>query len=115
MTGLVPIVAIHSTYLVSALQGHVPWCFPYFESCTSISATGRHGAAYFLFKGTMIPAAMLLMAFWFLVDAGFGLRLASSKSDAGRFLHIDIAFPLTNRNDPDVDSSHISVRLEDRF
>lgn len=51
----------------------------------------------------------------YLVDAGFGLRLASSKSDAGRFLHIDIAFPLTNRNDPDVESSLISVRLEDRF
>ncbi|MBL6690308.1 MAG: hypothetical protein ISP91_07945 [Pseudomonadales bacterium] len=51
----------------------------------------------------------------YLVDAGFGLRLASSKSDAGRFLHIDIAFPLSNRNDPDVESSLISIRLEDRF
>ncbi len=51
----------------------------------------------------------------YLANVGFGLRLASSKSDAGRFLHIDVAFPLTNRNDPDVDSSLVSVRLADRF
>lgn len=69
MTGLLPIIAIHLTYLVSAGQGYVPWCFPYFESCTSISATGRHGAAFYLFKGTMIPAAVLLMAYWYLASA----------------------------------------------
>jgi hypothetical protein len=67
LTGLLPIIAIHLTYLVSAMQGYVPWCLPYFESCTSISATGRHGASYFIFKGTMLPAAMLLMMFWYLV------------------------------------------------
>ncbi len=66
ITGLLPIIAIHSTYLVSAYQGHVPWCFPYIDSCTSISATGRHGVAFYLFKGTMIPSATLLMLFWFL-------------------------------------------------
>ncbi|MEX1237689.1 MAG: hypothetical protein WD994_05420 [Pseudomonadales bacterium] len=63
-TGLVPILAIHATYLISAAQGHVPWCFPYTDSCTSISATGRHGAAWYLFKATMIPAALLLALFW---------------------------------------------------
>lgn len=51
----------------------------------------------------------------YLANAGFGLRLSSSKADVGRFLHIDVAFPLTNRNDPDVDSSLVSVRLTDRF
>ncbi len=66
INGLLPILAIHTTYLVSATQGHVPWCFPYLESCTSISATGRHGAAYFVFKGTMIPSAMLLALYWYL-------------------------------------------------
>lgn len=86
MTALVPIVAIHSTYLVSAVQGHVPWCFPYFESCTSISATGRHGAAYFLFKGTMIPAAMLLMAFWYL--AYRWLRSLGDSRNAGRSIFV---------------------------
>ncbi len=65
VTGLGPILSVHIAYLVSASQGYVPWCFPYTDSCTSISATGRHGIGFFLFKGTMIPSAMLLMLFWY--------------------------------------------------
>ncbi|MDA0978395.1 MAG: hypothetical protein O3B72_07555 [Proteobacteria bacterium] len=83
LTGLLPIIAIHLTYLVSAAEGFVPWCFPYFESCTSISATGRHGTAYFLFKATMIPAAMLLMLHWSL--SSLWLR---SLGDSGRALPV---------------------------
>lgn len=79
LTALIPIVAIHSTYLIAATQGFVPWCFPYLESCTSISATGRHGAAYFVFKGTMIPAATLLALYWFL-----SYRWLVSLGDGGR-------------------------------
>jgi hypothetical protein len=39
---------------------------PYFNGCTSISATGRHGWGYFLFKGGMIPAAVILACYWVL-------------------------------------------------
>ena len=81
MTGLLPIIAIHGTYLLSAWQGYVPWCFPYFESCTSISATGRHGAAFFLFKGTMIPTAVLLILFWYLASKWL-LQLGDEKAAA---------------------------------
>ncbi len=66
LTALLPIIAIHSTYAIAATEGHVPWCVPYVDSCTSISATGRHGIAYLVFKGTMIPAALLLMLYWVL-------------------------------------------------
>ena len=62
--GLVPIVAVNLTYSLAATEGHVPWCFPYIESCTSISATGRHGAAFIFFKATMLPAAAFLLAYW---------------------------------------------------
>ena len=64
ITGFWPILAIHLTYLVSAYEGFVPWCFPYIDSCTSISATGRHGTAFFMFKGLMIPSAILLIVYW---------------------------------------------------
>lgn len=73
-TGILPIVAIHGTYLVAASQGHVPWCFPYIDSCTSISATGRYGIAFFLFKGTMIPEATLLILYWCLMARWLQLR-----------------------------------------
>jgi hypothetical protein len=65
-TGLVPILAIHSSYLIAAVYEHVPWCIPYIDSCTSISATGRKNPEYFVFKATMIPAAMLMTLFWYL-------------------------------------------------
>jgi hypothetical protein len=64
LVGMLPIVAINITYLVSASEGYIPWCVPYWDSCTSISATGRSGTAFFIFKITMIPAAILLMWYW---------------------------------------------------
>lgn len=66
LIGVLPIVAINITYLVSASEGYVPWCIPYWDSCTSISATGRSGTAFYIFKATMIPAALLLMWYWVL-------------------------------------------------
>ncbi|MEM7366457.1 MAG: hypothetical protein AAF525_20785 [Pseudomonadota bacterium] len=64
LTGLLPIITIHLCYLVAASEGHVPWCFPYIDSCTSISATGRHGISFWLFKITMLPYAACLMIWW---------------------------------------------------
>jgi hypothetical protein len=51
----------------------------------------------------------------YLANVGLGLRLASSKSNLGRVMHIDFAVPLTNRDDEDVDSSLVSVRLTNSF
>lgn len=66
IVGLLPLLTIHLTYLMSAMQGHVDWCVPHLQSCTSISATGRQGLGYFLFKGVMIPALVLIAIFWWL-------------------------------------------------
>lgn len=45
-------------------QGLVPGCLPFIDGCTSVSATGRHGAPYFIFKALVIPSGVLHMAFW---------------------------------------------------
>ena len=50
-----------------------------------------------------------------LADVGFGLRLASSKAASGRIAHIDFAFPLTNRGDPDVRSLQIAFNVKGTF
>ncbi len=63
--GFLPLLVVNSAYLGSALGGNIPLCFPYLQGCTSISAAGRYGLAYFFFKAGMIPAAVLLAAFWF--------------------------------------------------
>lgn len=51
----------------------------------------------------------------YLANIGFGLRLASSKAEAGRIAHIDFAFPLTNKDDPDVDSPLVAVNIKSSF
>ncbi|MBW0148444.1 hypothetical protein [Marinobacter arenosus] len=62
--GLIPMLTIHLTFVVSVLEGHVSFCIPYWDSCTSISKTGRQGTSYFIFKGAMLPAALLGLLFW---------------------------------------------------
>ncbi|WP_187275812.1 hypothetical protein [Parahaliea aestuarii] len=66
---LLPFVAVHLTYLLAASHTLVDWCFPYVDSCTSISATGRHPPASYLFRATMLPSAVLLFAYWWLNSA----------------------------------------------
>ncbi|MEM6709774.1 MAG: hypothetical protein AAF648_13415 [Pseudomonadota bacterium] len=70
-----------ASYLASASEGHVPWCVPHLQGCDSVSATGRHGWGYFLFKAFVLPAAGLLWFYWLLcaawleaLDASAGLR-----------------------------------------
>ena len=78
--GILPIVAINASYLIAAWEGAVPWCVPYWDSCTSISATGREGFAFFFFKATMIPVALLAIWYWILAReklANFGYRGAA--------------------------------------
>lgn len=64
MTWLLPAVAIHLTYLISALTGQVPWCIPYLEGCTSISRASRQEPAIFVFRALIPPAAVFMMLYW---------------------------------------------------
>ena len=88
VTAFMPLLTIHTTYLVSAMQGHVYWCIPYIQSCTSISATGRDGAGYFIFKGVMVPIMTLFIVFWFLTHRwlqGLGYRYGKGVGWLGLF------------------------------
>jgi hemolysin activation/secretion protein len=51
----------------------------------------------------------------YLANIGFGFRFASTKADAGRVIHIDIAFPMTNRDDDEVNSSEVSIKVKNQF
>jgi hypothetical protein len=65
-SALLPFAAVHAAFLLASAAGDVPHCNPYLDSCTSISATGRHGAAGYLFRGAMLPASVVIAAFWWL-------------------------------------------------
>lgn len=66
LTALLPLAAVHLSYLISAQAGLVPWCLPYLEGCTSISRAARQGDAILLFRALMLPSVALLMLFWWL-------------------------------------------------
>ena len=65
LTGLLPLVAAHSAYLISASLDAVPWCLPYLDGCTSISRAARSTvAATITYKSLMLPYCALLALFW---------------------------------------------------
>ena len=64
-------------FLVAIGEGHVPSCFPYIEGCASISAGGRHGTAYWVFKLTIIPSMILLFMYWLLT---YHIVVSSNRS-----------------------------------
>ena len=64
LAATLPFFAVHLTWLVAASYGLVEWCNPYIDSCTSISATGRHAPASYVFRATMLPAAVVLALYW---------------------------------------------------
>lgn len=64
ITGLLPFACVHLTYLIAASHGHVDWCVPYWDSCTSISATGRQLPEKLVFKFMMMPTGVLIVLFW---------------------------------------------------
>lgn len=64
ISAMLPAVAVHLCYLLAAHLGHVPWCFPYIDSCTSISAAGRQSPENYIFRASIIPTAVFMMVYW---------------------------------------------------
>ena len=77
-TGLLPLICVHVAYVVAASYGHVDWCVPYWDSCTSISATGRELPEKLLFKLLMLPAGFCALLFWQI--AGHWLRVTYGRA-----------------------------------
>jgi len=66
VAALLPLVAGHGAYLISASQELVPWCLPHLEGCTSVSRAARSGDANLLFKALMLPYSAIVPLFWWL-------------------------------------------------
>ena len=76
---IIPIVSVNANYVISSRADLIPDCFVYLDGCTSISATGRYGVSYWLFKVFMLPQALLLALFWRRIARGLP---ASGSRDA---------------------------------
>lgn len=66
LAAILPFVAANVAYLISATAELVPWCFPYVEGCTSVSRAARSGIANPVFRGIMLPFAVVLVLYWWL-------------------------------------------------
>lgn len=62
----IPIIAVHGAYALGWWEGVAYECNPYIHGCTTISRAAREGNAIFLFRGLMMPMAVLLVIFWYL-------------------------------------------------
>ena len=80
--GLLPIFAVFTSYWIAINTAGLPSCNPFLDGCTSVSATGRHPPASFLFKGVMLPQSILLVAYWLLNVAW--LRAISGAESEGQ-------------------------------
>lgn len=76
----------------------------------------RVGAAVFIDAGrAWAPGQDNGSSEQLLANAGFGLRLASSKAASDRIAHLDFAFPVSNRHDPAVDTVLVAFTIKSRF
>lgn len=80
VTGLVPLIGINLAYWIGVNADVLPSCIPYFDGCTSISATGRYPPGDRLFRAIMLPQAVLLAVTWSF--AVLWLRSSSPHSKA---------------------------------
>jgi hypothetical protein len=61
---ILPLLASHAVYLLSAYEGLLPWCIPYIDGCTNISRAARSGNSIFIYRASMIAYSVLLIWFW---------------------------------------------------
>ena len=62
---LIPTITVHLTLGVALWSDNLHACIPYWSYCHSISATGRQYPEFFIFKGLMLPAATLMVMYWY--------------------------------------------------
>src|SRR6187431_614315 len=83
---LIPLVAVHASWLWSSLVGAIDTCLPYWSGCVSISRAARSSDALFLFRAAMLVNATLLVIYW--LQAGSFLSLRSLLPDQGKLRQI---------------------------
>lgn len=84
---ILPLLAVHIAYLLSASADLVPTCIPYIEGCTSISRAARRGDAIFVFRPVIIACALLLLWYWRLVQIWLA-KIETIKGKSHRIIFV---------------------------
>ena len=95
---VVLVVATHLAWLLSVQAGHIPFCVPYIEGCTSISRAARHGLGNHLFRLMVLPCALLVFLHWWLAGRWLpSLDHANAAYDMARHSHDPHVLPNAGR------------------
>ena len=86
ITGLLPIIAIHTSLFVAINTGSIPACIPYIDGCTSISATGRYEPASFIFKPAMLSEWLIMVVYWLFNAAWLRSLADDTNGRIGRWM-----------------------------
>lgn len=81
---LLPLFTVHLTLLTGIVFNNLSGCVPYWSSCHSISATGRQYPEFFIFKALMIPTAVFMLVYWWLLNAW--MKAVSQQAIAARLI-----------------------------
>lgn len=81
---MLPIVGVNLAYWLASSSGHVPACFVYVDGCTSVSSAGRQFPENLVFRGSVLPATVLIAVYGFLTRQW--LQLHGDKTIAGQLL-----------------------------
>ena len=73
VAALAPVIGVNLAYWIGVTHDNLPSCIPYIDGCTSISSTGRYPPGDRLFRAVMLPQAVLLDLWKFLVQC-IGLK-----------------------------------------
>jgi hypothetical protein len=66
LAGMLPVIVVPIAWAISVEQQLIPACNPFIEGCVSVSRAARYGLANYLFRGFMLPAAVLQALTWWL-------------------------------------------------
>lgn len=78
--GIAPLTGITLAYWLGVRNDVLPSCIPYFDGCTSISATGRYMPGSLVFRAVMLPQSVVLVFVWYYVAHWLRNIAPSSKA-----------------------------------
>lgn len=83
------VAAAHLAWWLSVRDGHIPFCIPYVEGCSSISRAARHGLGNHVFRMLMLPCALLVALHWW--TSARWVRAGRSDGQADALMVLGIA------------------------
>ena len=66
--GMLPLVGALIAFWIAGEAGLAPRCNPLLEGCVSVSRAARHGLANIIFRGVLLPTAVLQAITWCVVQ-----------------------------------------------